>query len=74
MEREDQVRAAIQRLPLDLREIIVLRVYEDLSYQEIAKILDCPIGTVMSRLVKARSNLRALLLAILPLRGNSATI
>jgi RNA polymerase sigma-70 factor (ECF subfamily) len=74
MEREDQVRAAIQRLPLDLREIIVLRVYEDLSYQEIAKILDCPIGTVMSRLVKARSKLRALLLAILPLRGNSATI
>jgi RNA polymerase sigma-70 factor (ECF subfamily) len=57
VERE-QVRAAIQQLPVEFREIIVLREYEDLSYQEIAALLDCPIGTVMSRLARARSKLR----------------
>jgi RNA polymerase sigma-70 factor (ECF subfamily) len=59
-ERE-QVRAAIQRLPLEFREIIILREYEELSYQEIATLLNCPQGTVMSRLSRARSKLRALL-------------
>jgi DNA-directed RNA polymerase specialized sigma24 family protein len=43
----EQVRAAIQALPVDFREIILLREYEDLSYQEIASVLDCPVGTVM---------------------------
>jgi RNA polymerase sigma-70 factor, ECF subfamily len=62
MERH-QVREAIQQLPLDFREIILLREYEELSYQEIAKILNCPAGTVMSRLARARSKLRALLSA-----------
>src|SRR5712672_2726974 len=57
----EQVRAAIQELPTDFREIILLREYEDLSYQEIASVLDCPIGTVMSRLGRARVRLRALL-------------
>ena len=61
-ERE-QVRAAIQHLPLEFREIIILREYEELSYQEIAALLDCPPGTVMSRLARARSRLRELLLA-----------
>jgi RNA polymerase sigma-70 factor (ECF subfamily) len=51
----EQVRAAIQELPLDFREIILLREYEELSYQEIANILDCPVGTVMSRLGRARA-------------------
>jgi RNA polymerase sigma-70 factor (ECF subfamily) len=60
VERE-QVRAAIQQLPLAFREIILLREYEDLSYQEIAALLDCPPGTVMSRLARARSKLRDLL-------------
>jgi RNA polymerase sigma-70 factor (ECF subfamily) len=60
MERE-QVREAIQQLPVDFREIILLREYEDLSYEEIANILDCPAGTVMSRLGRARSKLRTLL-------------
>jgi RNA polymerase sigma-70 factor (ECF subfamily) len=60
LERE-QVREAIQQLPVDFREIILLREYEELSYQEIADILDCPAGTVMSRLGRARSKLRALL-------------
>jgi RNA polymerase sigma-70 factor (ECF subfamily) len=71
MER-DKVREAIQQLPVDFREIILLREYGELSYQEIAKILDCQVGTVMSRLARARSKLRTLLLAILPMPGKSA--
>jgi RNA polymerase sigma-70 factor (ECF subfamily) len=60
IERE-QVRAAIQQLPVEFREIIILREYEELSYQEIAAILECPPGTVMSRLARARSKLGELL-------------
>jgi RNA polymerase sigma-70 factor (ECF subfamily) len=60
VERE-QVRAAIQQLPVEFREIIILREYEELSYQEIAAVLKCPSGTVMSRLARARSRLRDLL-------------
>ncbi len=60
VERE-RVRAAIQQLPLEFREIIILREYEEFSYQEIAALLDCPLGTVMSRLARARSKLRDLL-------------
>src|ERR1700722_7747756 len=57
----DQVRAAIQKLPVEFREIILLREYEQLPYQEIAGVLGCPAGTVMSRLGRARSKLRVLL-------------
>ena len=57
---QEQVRAAIQQLPVEFREIIILREYEDLSYQEIAAVLECPLGTVMSRLARARSKLRDL--------------
>jgi RNA polymerase sigma-70 factor (ECF subfamily) len=60
-----QVRHAIQQLPADFREIILLREFEELSYQEIATILACPTGTVMSRLARARANLRKLLSAVL---------
>ena len=60
IERE-QVRAAVQQLPVEFREIIILREYEELSYQEIAAVLDCPPGTVMSRLARARARLRELL-------------
>jgi RNA polymerase sigma-70 factor, ECF subfamily len=56
-----QVRAAIQELPVEFREIILLREYEDLFYLEIASVLDCPVGTVMSRLGRARAKLRTLL-------------
>jgi len=59
---QEQVRTAIQQLPVDFREIILLREYEELSYQEIATVLECPVGTVMSRLARARSKLRDLLL------------
>lgn len=60
---QEQVRQAIQQLPVEAREIILLREFEELSYQEISKILGCPLGTVMSRLGRARSKLRALLSA-----------
>jgi RNA polymerase sigma-70 factor (ECF subfamily) len=58
---QQQVRTAIQRLSIEFREIILLREYEELSYQEIATVLECPVGTVMSRLARARSKLRDLL-------------
>ena len=61
----EQVRAAIQKLSEEFREIILLREYEELSYHEIASILNCPLGTVMSRLGRARAKLRALLSATL---------
>jgi RNA polymerase sigma-70 factor, ECF subfamily len=57
-----QVRAAIQALPPKFREIILLREFEELSYDEIAGLLHCPVGTVMSRLARARSKLRGLLI------------
>jgi RNA polymerase sigma-70 factor (ECF subfamily) len=56
-----RVRAAIDQLSLEFREVILLREFEELSYQEIASLLDCPPGTVMSRLARARSKLRVLL-------------
>jgi RNA polymerase sigma-70 factor (ECF subfamily) len=59
----EQVQAAIQDLPRQFREVILLREYEELSYQEIASILNCPIGTVMSRLGRARAKLRTLVAA-----------
>jgi RNA polymerase sigma-70 factor (ECF subfamily) len=59
--QRDQVRLAIQKLPLERREIIILREYEELSYQEIAAVLGCPVGTVMSRLARGRLRLRNIL-------------
>ena len=56
------VRRAINQLPNDFREIIVLREFEDLNYRQIADITGIPIGTVMSRLSRARRKLRHLLL------------
>jgi|HubBroStandDraft_6_1064221.scaffolds.fasta_scaffold00503_15 RNA polymerase sigma-70 factor (ECF subfamily) len=60
VERE-RVREAIQQLSGEFREVILLREFADLSYQEIASVLGCPAGTVMSRLGRARSKLRSLL-------------
>jgi RNA polymerase sigma-70 factor (ECF subfamily) len=58
---KEQVQEAIQALSVKFREIILLREFEELSYDEIASLLDCPVGTVMSRLARARSKLRELL-------------
>jgi RNA polymerase sigma-70 factor, ECF subfamily len=60
------VREAIRQLPDEAREIIVLREYEDMSYQAIADLLDCPLGTVMSRLGRARARLRVLISQMAP--------
>ena len=60
LERE-QVRDAIEKLPDAYREIVVLRDIEGFSYQEIAIVLNCPAGTVMSRLGRAREKLREVL-------------
>ena len=57
LEREE-IQAAIEGLPSLYREIIVLRDIEGFSYQEIAAMLSCPAGTVMSRLGRAREKLR----------------
>jgi len=51
---QQRVRAVISQLPETMREILVLRELEDLSYRQIAEIIDAPIGTVMSRLARAR--------------------
>jgi len=55
------VRAALEQLPTDFREVIVLREIEGLSYKEIAEVTGVPIGTVMSRLARGRGRLRAVL-------------
>ena len=55
----DRVRQAIDDLQVDFREVLILRELEDLSYRDIARIVDCPVGTVMSRLSRARDALSA---------------
>src|SRR5579859_5080573 len=55
----DEVRAMIRRLPEPFRETLVLRELEELSYKQIAEITGVPIGTVMSRLARARQMLTA---------------
>ena len=57
-----EVRAAVDSLPVLWREVIVMRDMEELSYSQIATVLGCPVGTVMSRLARARAALRQLLL------------
>jgi RNA polymerase sigma factor (sigma-70 family) len=53
-----QVTAAIAGLPIAFREVLVLREIEELSYEDIARVLDIPKGTVMSRLSRARRQLQ----------------
>ena len=60
-ETVEQVRDAIRRLPVLMREVVELRDIEGLSYRDIAAVLDRPIGTVMSRLYRGRNLLRTYL-------------
>jgi RNA polymerase sigma-70 factor (ECF subfamily) len=62
-EDADLVREAMDKLPVDFREILVLRHLEGLSYNEIAEIAQIPPGTVMSRLARARGKLKECLAA-----------
>ena len=59
--KQADVRNAIENLPAVYREVIVLHEFEQLNCGEIAQILDCPPGTVMSRLSRARENLKGML-------------
>lgn len=66
-----EIGRAIDSLPLQFREVVILREMEDLSYADIASIVGCPAGTVMSRLARARHMLRALLGEYSPSRRES---
>lgn len=55
----DALVAAIDRLPQDFKEVVLLADAEGLSYREVADVLECPMGTVMSRLHRARKLLKA---------------
>lgn len=59
--RSDLVSRAVDELPVALREVVILRELEGMSYQEIAQVAGVPIGTVMSRLSRARARLQRLL-------------
>lgn len=59
-EREN-LAAALDRLPQEFREVLVLRELQELSYKEIARVTGVPVGTVMSRLARARDRLRRVL-------------
>jgi RNA polymerase sigma-70 factor (ECF subfamily) len=54
----EHIRQAIEKLPAEFREIVVLREIEGLAYKEIADVANIPIGTVMSRLARARKQLQ----------------
>jgi RNA polymerase sigma factor (sigma-70 family) len=57
----DTVRRAIEELPVDFREVIVLRELEGMSYKDIAAVAGIPMGTVMSRLARGRERLLVIL-------------
>lgn len=56
-----RLRTAIAELPVDFREVLVLREFEELSYRAIAEVAGIPIGTVMSRLSRARDQLATIM-------------
>lgn len=55
---DDEVKEAIDSLPDDFRSAVIMADLEDMSYKEIAEAMDCPLGTVMSRLYRGRRLLR----------------
>jgi RNA polymerase sigma factor (sigma-70 family) len=66
------LRQAIGAMPPVFREVIVLRELEELSYRQIADVIGAPVGTVMSRLSRAREELRQVLTALMNTDGSSA--
>jgi len=72
-ERREHVRAAVLELPSEFREAVVLCELEEMSYEEAARALDCPVGTIRSRLHRGRALLLAKLemLRDVPNRANA---
>jgi RNA polymerase sigma-70 factor, ECF subfamily len=68
-DEDRHVNACVARLPLELRECLVLREWDELSYKEIARVINAPIGTVMSRLWRARRLLAESLGEVLELKS-----
>ena len=62
---ESVINGAIAELPEDLRTAVILREYDGLSYEEIAQIMECPVGTVRSRIFRGREAIDARVLAII---------
>ena len=65
-ERAESLRLAIAQLPAEYREAVVLREFEQLSYREISHVTGHPLGTIMSRLYRARLALQRVLVADMP--------
>lgn len=55
----DEVKQALEEIPVDFRMVVLLADLQDFAYKEIAEIMECPIGTVMSRLYRGRRMLQA---------------
>jgi RNA polymerase sigma-70 factor (ECF subfamily) len=55
----DEVRRALEEIPVDFRMVVLLADLQDFAYKEIAEVMECPIGTVMSRLYRGRRMLQA---------------
>jgi RNA polymerase sigma-70 factor (ECF subfamily) len=68
---DDRIVAALELLEPQYREVIVLSVAGGLNYREIGEVLDCPIGTVMSRMARARRALREQLADYAPSRDHA---
>jgi RNA polymerase sigma factor (sigma-70 family) len=66
----EAVRRAVEALPADFREVIVLRELEGLSYKEIATIVGIPMGTVMSRLARGRERMLTILGSAVVMEGH----
>lgn len=57
----EMLRESLEELPEEFREVIVLRDLEEMSYKQIAEVVNVPLGTVMSRLARARGRLKRIL-------------
>ncbi len=63
-----EVLLQLGRLPAEQREVLILAAVEEMKYEEIAEVLDIPVGTVMSRLSRAREKLRRIVAEPVPLK------
>ena len=69
-----ELQAAVDELPAEFRLVVAMFYFEECSYREIAEKLDLPMGTVMSRLARAKGHLRSKLFETEPLRTNPAPV